>query len=76
MYLLAILCPPLAILLCGKPFQAVLGFVLWCCFWVPGSIYAVMVVGEVKADKRAERMGRMISAASAASVMSTRQKPR
>ena len=38
MYLLAILLPPVAVLLCGKPIQAVLNFFLTLCFWVPGAI--------------------------------------
>ena len=52
MYLLAILLPPLAVLLCGKPIQALLNLLLTLCFWIPGAIHAVLVVSERKADKR------------------------
>jgi len=34
MYLLAILIPPLALLLSGKPFQAILSAVVWILAWV------------------------------------------
>jgi len=36
MYLLAILLPPVAVLVAGKPIQAVLNFILTCFFWIPG----------------------------------------
>lgn len=35
MYLLAVLCPPLAVLFTGKPFQALLNLILTCIFWLP-----------------------------------------
>jgi len=52
MYLIAILCPPVAVLLCGKPMQAGLCFILSLAFYVPGLIYACAIVGEHKADRR------------------------
>jgi uncharacterized membrane protein YqaE (UPF0057 family) len=55
-YLLAILFPPLAVLLCGKPAQAILNFFLTCLFWVPGMIHAWMVVSSHKADKRNDKL--------------------
>lgn len=58
LYLIAILLPPLAVLLVGKPFQAVLNFFLTLAFWAPGAVHAILVVNEYKADKRAERMMR------------------
>jgi len=51
-YLLAILLPPVAVLLCGKPIQALINIVLTLIFWVPGAIHAILVVREYKADKR------------------------
>ena len=36
MYLLAIVLPPVAVLICGKPFQAIINFILTLIFWVPG----------------------------------------
>lgn len=58
MRLLAILCPPLAVLLCGKPIQALINLGLTMCFWLPGIIHAWGVVGDRKADKRFDRMAR------------------
>ena len=55
MYLLAILLPPVAVLICGKPFQAIINLILCLCLYIPGMIHAIMVVNEYKADKRAER---------------------
>lgn len=52
MYLLAIILPPLAVMLAGKPFQAIINLALTCLFWVPGMIHALMVVSEFKANKR------------------------
>jgi uncharacterized membrane protein YqaE (UPF0057 family) len=61
MYLLAIILPPVAVLLSGKPFQAIINFFLTLLFWVPGVIHAILVVNERKADKRAERQAKMIN---------------
>lgn len=55
MYLLAIIFPPLAVLLCGKPFQALLNLVLTFFFWIPGIIHAVMVVNESKNKKNKQK---------------------
>ncbi|MFB6366414.1 YqaE/Pmp3 family membrane protein [Paenibacillus elgii] len=58
MYLLAILLPPVAVLFCGKPIQALLNFILTLFFWLPGVIHACLVVHERKQDQRMERMAR------------------
>ena len=58
MYLIAILLPPVAVLMTGRPFTALLNLGLTCLLWLPGAIHAVMVVNEHKADKRAERYGK------------------
>ena len=55
-YLLAIILPPVAVLLCGKPVQALLNLVLTLFFWIPGAIHALFVVNSHLADKRAERV--------------------
>lgn len=52
LYLVAILLPPLAVLLTGRPFQALLNFLLTLMLWIPGVIHALFVVQEHKADKR------------------------
>jgi uncharacterized membrane protein YqaE (UPF0057 family) len=60
MYLLAILCPPLAVLCCGKPVQALVSVPLTLAGLVPGWIHAVLVVSESKADARARRYSRPV----------------
>lgn len=52
LYLLAILFPPAAVLIAGKPFQALINLVLTLCLWIPGMIHAFMVVHNHYADKR------------------------
>jgi len=56
MYLLAILLPPIAVLLVGKPIQALFNFFLLLLGWVPGAIHAILVVREYKEEKRFERL--------------------
>jgi len=56
LYLLAILLPPLAVLLCGKPFQALLNCLLTLMLWVPGIIHAILVVNGHHADKRNDKL--------------------
>lgn len=55
MYLLAILLPPVAVLMVGRPMQAILNLVLTLFFWLPGAIHAVLLVNESKADKRSKK---------------------
>jgi uncharacterized membrane protein YqaE (UPF0057 family) len=65
-YLLAIIFPPLAVLLCGKPVQAFFNFFLTLLGWIPGVIHAILVVNGYKADKRAERIEKAIREGEAA----------
>ncbi len=60
MYLVAILLPPLAVLLKGKPIQAVLNVFLTLMLWVPGIIHAIMVVSAANADARNNRLEKAI----------------
>jgi uncharacterized membrane protein YqaE (UPF0057 family) len=55
-YLLAIIFPPVAVLLCGKPIQAILNLILTLCFWIPGVVHALFVVNSHLADMRAEKL--------------------
>lgn len=55
LWLLAIFLPPVAVLLVGKPIQAVLNIFLCILFWIPGVIHALLLVNEYKADKRMVR---------------------
>ena len=57
LYLLAILLPPLAVLLTGRPFQALINLPLTLAFWFPGVLHAILVVNEHKADRRARKYG-------------------
>jgi len=52
LYLIAILFPPLAVLLCGKPVQAVLNLILTLFLYVPGLVHAILVINAHKADQR------------------------
>jgi uncharacterized membrane protein YqaE (UPF0057 family) len=56
LYLVAILLPPLAVLLAGKPFQALINVVLTLMIWIPGVIHALFVVNNYYADKRTQRV--------------------
>ena len=55
-YFLAIILPPLAVLLCGKPIQFLLNIVLTLLFWLPGVVHALLVVNSHLADKRADKI--------------------
>lgn len=55
-YLIAILLPPLAVLMCGKFFQFFLSIIFTICFWVPGIIHALFVVSSYEADKRNQKV--------------------
>ena len=60
-YILAILIPPLAVFLCGKPIQALINIVLWFCGILPGIIHALFVVHNHLADKRTDRIVKAIN---------------
>lgn len=51
-YLLAIVLPPVAVLLCGRPLMALLNLPLCLLGYVPGIIHACLVVNEYKQDQR------------------------
>jgi uncharacterized membrane protein YqaE (UPF0057 family) len=55
-YLLAILLPPIAVFICGKPIQGIINIILTLCFYVPGAIHAVLVVHSYLEDKRTDRI--------------------
>lgn len=59
-YLLAIILPPVAVLLCGKPVQFMLNIFLTLLFWIPGAIHAVLVVNSHLADERTGRLEKAI----------------
>ena len=55
-YLLAILLPPIAVFICGKPIQGLINIILTLILYVPGAIHAVLVVHSYYEDKRTERI--------------------
>jgi uncharacterized membrane protein YqaE (UPF0057 family) len=57
-YLLAVLFPPGAVLLCGTVVQALLNLLLTMCFWVPGAIHACVIVQRHTAETRGDGVGR------------------
>lgn len=67
MYLLAVVFPPLAVLIAGRPIQALINLFLCFLFYIPGVIHAFAVVNERKADKRMERQTKALIQASQAS---------
>lgn len=60
-YLLAILIPPLAVLLCNRPVQAVLNFALWLACLLPGIVHGLLIVGQTIQE---ERQAELIAAVS------------
>lgn len=65
-YFLAIVLPPLAVLLCGKPLQAFLNIFLTLSGWIPGALHALFVVHNHDADVRAQSLERAYYAAATA----------
>ncbi|MCK1993511.1 YqaE/Pmp3 family membrane protein [Peribacillus muralis] len=61
LYLIAILFPPLAVLLAGKPISAVVNLILTLFFYIPGLIHALFVVHDKKADKRMKQQAALIA---------------
>jgi len=59
-YFLAIVFPPLAVLLCGKPIQALLNFLLTLLLVVPGIVHALLVVHSHLADKWTSKLTRAV----------------
>ena len=56
MFLLVIFLPPIAVLMCGRPFQALLNVILTCLGWIPGIIHAWVVYNNKNADKRTDKL--------------------
>jgi uncharacterized membrane protein YqaE (UPF0057 family) len=56
LYFLAIILPPVAVLMVGKPIQALLNLVLTILGWIPGVVHAFLVINSHKADRRNEKV--------------------
>lgn len=63
LYLLAVVLPPVAVLLRGKPFQALLNLLLTICFWIPGVIHAWIVINGANQDRRMREQAKIIAKA-------------
>lgn len=63
LYLLAVLLPPVAVILKGKPIQALLNLLLTICFYVPGIIHAWIVINGANKDKRMKQQAKLIAEA-------------
>lgn len=55
LYLVALFVSPLAVLLCGKPMQALLNLFLFFLCVVPGIVHACFIVNEHYAEERMQR---------------------
>lgn len=58
LYLVAVILPPLAVLLCGKPFQALFSLLaqITVIGWLPATLHALFVVNNHYADQRTDRL--------------------
>lgn len=56
--LLAVVCPPLAVLATGKPGRAATNLGLTLLFYVPGVIHALAVVGQRRIERQYEAVMR------------------
>jgi uncharacterized membrane protein YqaE (UPF0057 family) len=54
-------CPPLAVLSCGRPFSALLNFFLVCLLWYPGVVHAHAVVERYYNDQRSKKMIQVVN---------------
>jgi uncharacterized membrane protein YqaE (UPF0057 family) len=59
--LLAILCPPAAVLLLGKPSQTALNVALTLLLYVPGMLHALSVVSQYRTERRNETLMRLVA---------------
>jgi uncharacterized membrane protein YqaE (UPF0057 family) len=61
LYLLAVILPPVAVLLRGKPIQALINLVLTLCFWIPGIIHAWIIINGANTDARMKKQAKLIA---------------
>ena len=62
---MAFIFPPAAVLMCDKPFEALIAFFLMLFFWIPGTLYACFVIASSEANERNEKLIRAIQGTSA-----------
>jgi uncharacterized membrane protein YqaE (UPF0057 family) len=61
LYLLAVLCPPAAVLFTGKPGQAAANVGLTLLLYFPGLAHALSVVGQYRVQRRNETLTRLVT---------------
>lgn len=54
--LLAIICPPLAVVAAGKPSRLPVNLGLTACLFVPGVLHALAVVDQARTERRNEAL--------------------
>jgi uncharacterized membrane protein YqaE (UPF0057 family) len=57
-WIFAIVLPPVAVFLCGKPFQAVINIALTIAGYVPGLIHALFVVNSYYNEQNTKKIVR------------------
>jgi uncharacterized membrane protein YqaE (UPF0057 family) len=60
-YLLAVLCPPAAVLAVGRPSQAALNLGLTTLLYVPGLVHALGAVDRYNVERRNEALLRAVA---------------
>lgn len=63
LYLLAIILPPVAVLLRGKPIQALINLGLCLIFWVPAIVHAWIIINGANKDARMKKQAKIIAEA-------------
>jgi len=63
LYILALLLPPVAVFISGKPIQGIINIVLCLFLWIPGIIHALFVVHNRYEDKRTDKIVKAIEKA-------------
>jgi uncharacterized membrane protein YqaE (UPF0057 family) len=58
---MCILLPPVAVLSTGRMGSFILSLILTLAFWIPGVIYAILVVNRYYADKRNDKLIKAIN---------------
>ncbi len=59
--LLAVICPPLAVLAAGRPSQAAVNLGLTLLLYVPGLVHALAVVDRHQTERRNEALLRVLA---------------
>lgn len=59
-YVIAIILPPVAVLLYGNGVQFLVSLILTLLFWIPGMIHAVLIVKNYIEEKQEEAISRNI----------------